>query len=74
MAVETKVDSRLQLVLQDGVDPVTGNTILKTKAFNNVKTAATATQLFAIATALVPLQQRPLQSIERGDGSVITEA
>ncbi|MDC3411986.1 DUF1659 domain-containing protein [Aquibacillus sp. 3ASR75-11] len=48
------------------------NTILKTKSFNNVKTAATAIQLFVITNALVPLQQRPLQSIERDNDSVIT--
>ncbi|SDM55291.1 DUF1659 domain-containing protein [Sediminibacillus halophilus] len=73
MADTQKVDSRLQLVFQDGVDGESGDPILKNKTFNNVKTAATADQLMAISTALVDLQQRELYSIKRNDSLLISE-
>ncbi|WP_174615042.1 DUF1659 domain-containing protein [Virgibacillus ihumii] len=74
MAVSQMTDSRLTLVLDDGDDMMTGKTIYKSKSFNNVKTSATADQLFAIATAVAGLQQRPLYTIERSDNSEITQA
>ncbi|UFT98874.1 DUF1659 domain-containing protein [Radiobacillus kanasensis] len=74
MAVAQKVDSGLQLVFEDGVNPETGETILRRKSFNNVKTTATADQLFAIASALVPLQQKTLNSIQQKDDLLITES
>ncbi|WP_217586116.1 DUF1659 domain-containing protein [Lentibacillus saliphilus] len=74
MAIADKVNSSLQLVLYDGDDLVTGEPIYKTKTFNNIKTSATADQLFAIANALVVLQQRPLTNIERRDTSNIRQA
>ncbi|WP_053218172.1 DUF1659 domain-containing protein [Virgibacillus senegalensis] len=73
MADTQKVDSRLQLVFQEGIDGETGDPILKNKSFNNVKTEATADQLMAISTALVDLQQRDLYSVKRNDSSLITE-
>lgn len=74
MAVAQIVDSRLSLILDDGVDPESGKQVFKSKSFNNVKTAATADQLFNIANAVAPLQQRPLVDIERNDSSEITGA
>ncbi|GAA0606680.1 hypothetical protein GCM10009001_24890 [Virgibacillus siamensis] len=74
MAVSQMTASRLTLVLDDGDDIMTGKKIYKSKSFNNVKTTATADQLFAIATAVAGLQQRPLYIIERSDNSEITQA
>ncbi|HLR60849.1 MAG TPA: DUF1659 domain-containing protein [Lentibacillus sp.] len=74
MAAAQKVGSRLTLVLDDGDDMMTGKTIFKSKSFNNVKPEATADQLFAIATAVAGLQERPLYTIERHDESEITQA
>ncbi|WP_077329468.1 DUF1659 domain-containing protein [Virgibacillus siamensis] len=74
MAVAEMTASRLTLVLDDGDDILTGKTIYKSKSFNNVKISATADQLFAIATAVAGLQQRPLYNIERDDSSDITQA
>lgn len=74
MAVATMTSSRLQLILDDGVDEVSGKQLFKTKGFNNVKTTATANQLYAIASAVSPLQERPLDSIERKDDSEISQA
>ena len=73
MAVADMMKSTLQLVLQDGIDPESGSPILKSKSFNNVKTDATADQLYAIATALVGLQERSLYNINRRDTSDIRE-
>ena len=71
MAVATLRQSTMQLVFQDGSDPVSGNPVYKTKSFNNVKPDATADQLYAIAIAFEDLQQRPLFEINRRDNSDI---
>ncbi|MCD5324368.1 MULTISPECIES: DUF1659 domain-containing protein [Pontibacillus] len=73
MAITNKMKSQLQIVLEDGLDEE-GNMTFKNKNFNNVKTDATADQLFAVASALVPLQQRSLAGIERNDSSLIIGA
>ncbi|MFC4024755.1 DUF1659 domain-containing protein [Oceanobacillus longus] len=73
MAVADMTKSTLQLVLQDGIDSESGSPIFKFKSFNNVKTDATADQLYAVATALVDLQERPLYTINRKDNSDIRE-
>ncbi|GAB4073142.1 hypothetical protein GCM10028778_07430 [Barrientosiimonas marina] len=73
MAKQQLVDSRMRLVLDDGVDEETGKQHYKTKGFNNVKTGATADQLYTIATAVTPLQERSLLDVERTDSSEIME-
>jgi Protein of unknown function (DUF1659) len=71
MAVTSeKVSSQLQMVLENGQDE-RGNFIFKNKNFNNVKTVATADQLYTVAKALEPLQQRVLYAIERKDDNKI---
>ncbi|SER70016.1 Protein of unknown function [Gracilibacillus ureilyticus] len=72
MAVAERVDSRLQLVFESGIDPVSGDMTYKTKSFNNVKVNATSDQLLAITDALVPLQQQTLFQIKRNDAEIIT--
>ncbi|GAA0438993.1 hypothetical protein GCM10008983_14860 [Lentibacillus halophilus] len=73
MAVAQKMDSRMRLILDDGVDDVSGKQLHKTKGFNNVKTDATTDQLYTIANAVTPLQQRPLMNVERNDSFDITQ-
>lgn len=73
MAVSQMTGSRLTLVLDDGDDMMTGKTIYKSKSFNNVKTTATADQLFTIAIAVSGLQERLLYNIKRSDSSKITQ-
>ncbi|MFS0674947.1 DUF1659 domain-containing protein [Ornithinibacillus sp. 179-J 7C1 HS] len=73
MAVADMTNSQLRLVLYDGDDPISGEPVYKAKTFNNVKTEATADQLYAIANAFVVLQERPLFNIERKDSSDIRE-
>ncbi|RDW16903.1 hypothetical protein CWR48_14925 [Oceanobacillus arenosus] len=73
MAVADLTKTTLQLVLNDGNDLETGKTIFKFKSFNNVKKSATSDQLYAIATAIASLQQRPLYEITRKDESDIRD-
>ncbi|MBP2257736.1 DUF1659 domain-containing protein [Virgibacillus alimentarius] len=67
MAIAEKMNSQMRLVLYDGEDLETGKSIYKTKSFNNVKTSANADQLYAIAQAFAPLQERRLHKVERND-------
>ncbi|MFC4386559.1 DUF1659 domain-containing protein [Gracilibacillus marinus] len=72
MAQALRTDSRMQLVFDNGVDPISGKQVFKTKSFNNVKTNATPDQILLIAQALAPLQQLPLFEVKRNDTEVIT--
>ncbi|CQR47899.1 hypothetical protein BN1058_02232 [Paraliobacillus sp. PM-2] len=74
MVTAETLDTRLQLVFDNGLDEESGEIITKTKSFNNVKTDATADQLLAIAKALIPLQTLPLLMVKRNDTELITEA
>ncbi|MGP4106041.1 DUF1659 domain-containing protein [Virgibacillus sp. L01] len=74
MAVAQMMNSRMSLVLDNGIDEISGKQLFKTKSFNNVKIAATADQLYSIANAVVVLQQRPLLSIDRKDSSELRGA
>ncbi|HLR40557.1 MAG TPA: DUF1659 domain-containing protein [Virgibacillus sp.] len=73
MAVAEKISSQLRLTFYDGEDTSTGDAIYKSKSFNNVKTEATADELYAIAQAMSGLQERPLYTIERKDTSDVQE-
>ncbi|MCA1023476.1 DUF1659 domain-containing protein [Halobacillus litoralis] len=73
MAVtNTRIDSRLQLVLAVGQDEE-GNMVYKTKSFNNMKTEASDEQLYQTAAALAPLQQHILEEVARDNRSILTE-
>lgn len=73
MAIQTeKVRSQLQLTFDAGMDE-NGDIVTRTKSFNNVKTAATHDQLYQVASALEPLQQRALVMVERNDDTAILE-
>jgi hypothetical protein len=73
MATEQKVRTQLQLVFQTGEDGE-GNVIVKNKNFNNIKTTATPDQLYAVASALIPLQQWTLLEVERNDSAIVMGA
>ncbi len=72
MAAFELTKSTLQLVLNDGNDFKTGMPVYKYKSFNNVKTSATADQLYAVANAFAGLQNRPLYNIIRKDTADVT--
>ncbi|WP_100487063.1 DUF1659 domain-containing protein [Sporolactobacillus pectinivorans] len=71
MANSTIAASAFVLTFDGGKDGK-GNPILLTKAFRNIKPAASYGALLAIAGKLAPLQQHPLVSVERNDTSEIT--
>ena len=73
MAVGRLIKSQLRLTLDNGNDMETGKMIFKMKSFNNVKTDATADQLYAVALALAGLQTLPLFAVERFDNSEISQ-
>lgn len=73
MITADQISSQLRLVFYDGEDVLTGDPVFRTKSFNNVKTEATAEQLYIVANALQGLQERPLHLIERRDQSEIRE-
>jgi len=74
MAESRLIKSQLRLIFEDGTHPETGDPVLKTKSFNNVKTDATADQMHTVGMALVELQTLPFYGVERYDNSEITEA
>ncbi|MDN4524862.1 DUF1659 domain-containing protein [Fictibacillus fluitans] len=65
MATTAILNTQLRLVFDGGMDG--DKQIYKNKNFSNVKTGATAEQLYAVANALAPLQQLSLLSVERND-------
>lgn len=71
LATTNILKSQLRLVLENGYHPTTGEVMLKTKTFNNVKVDAEPEKLLAVAEAFAGLQQLPLFSVERLDQSEI---
>jgi hypothetical protein len=71
MAISNIESSTLQLIFETGTDE-NGFPIFSGKSFNKVKTDATDDQLYAIASALQPLQVHSLFEVKRKDDSVIT--
>jgi hypothetical protein len=66
MATTALIDSSMRLELDGGLD-ADNQPVVKYKNFSNVKTGATADQLYTVATALAGLQSYPLIMIERND-------
>ncbi|TGA98434.1 DUF1659 domain-containing protein [Sporolactobacillus shoreae] len=71
MANSTITASAFVLTFDGGQDQ-NGDPIVLTKAFRNIKPAASYDALLAIAGKLAPLQQHPLAAVERDDTSEIT--
>lgn len=69
MATARVYRTQLRLNFQDGIDPDSGNVIIKTKMFNNILVNAETDALFTVANALAELQSLPLQNIERVDSA-----
>lgn len=71
MAMSHVYRTQLKIGFENGVNPDTNEVIVKRKTFNNIKTEATADQLYAVAQALASLQKLPLHEVERSDHSEI---
>lgn len=73
MAVNgTTLDSKLKLQLDGGIDD-SGNTIVRSKTYSNVKPTAVNDDVYAVATSLAAMQTLPLISIRRIEEVELTE-
>ncbi|MCA1029744.1 DUF1659 domain-containing protein [Bacillus timonensis] len=72
MALANIQDTKLRLILEVGLDEK-GNLKYKNKTYHNVKTSATADELYAVAVAIAGLQSLPLEDIERNDTHFLSE-
>lgn len=59
--------SQLRLVLEVGIDPVSGRSIQKTKSFSNIKTDSTDEGVYNVAQAFLSVQTSTAASIARND-------
>lgn len=69
MAIASVYRTQLRLNFQDGIDPDSGEVIVKTKSFNNILVNAESDALYAVANALAELQTLPLHNVERVDSA-----
>lgn len=58
------VSSTLQIVVQTGTD-TSGNPVLRTRSYRNVKVEATDEDVHAVGEALAALQSHPLNAVQR---------
>ena len=70
MAQVMLAETTLKLIFEVGMNEK-GETVYKTKSFNNVKKEAGTDQLFQAAQALSVLCNDPLNSVQRYDNSEI---
>jgi hypothetical protein len=70
MAQATLATTKVRLFFEAGMDEE-GNMVLKSKTFNNVKTGATADQIYQVAQAISALSSQTLNRVERSDSSDI---
>lgn len=71
MAISNVYRTQLKIGFENGLHPDTNEVMVKRKTFNNIKSEATADQLYAVAEALASLQQLPLYEVERSDHAEI---
>ncbi|HHY91171.1 MAG TPA: DUF1659 domain-containing protein [Clostridiales bacterium] len=69
----TLENSKLKVTFSKGVDG-NGREIRQTKTFSNIKPDATDEDVYAVADALIGLQEYPVVSVGRVDEKEITEA
>ena len=65
-------DSKLKLSFDGGLDG-DGKAIVKSKTFSKIKAAAVNDDVYALATSLTGLQEKPLLSVRRIDEVDLTE-
>ena len=65
--------TRLALRMNYGTDPESGNIIVRTITVNSLRIAATNDDLYATATDLASLLEKPLQAVEKIDQAQLVE-
>ena len=72
MAVTTMNNpSSLRVKLDAGRDDSTGNTIVKSKTYSNIKPEATSQAIYDVATALEGLQEFPVLEVTKIDNTTL---
>ena len=72
MAVTTMNNpSSLRVKLDAGLNDSTGNTIVKSKTYSNIKPEATSQAIYDVATALEGLQEFPVLEVVRIDNTTL---
>ncbi len=72
MAVTTMNNpSSLRVKLDAGRDDSTGNTIVKSKTYSNIKPEATSQAIYDVATALEGLQEFPVLEVVKIDNTTL---
>ncbi|MBM7540361.1 DUF1659 domain-containing protein [Amphibacillus cookii] len=68
------INSRLQLIFEVNTsEPTNGDSMTKTKSFNNVSPDATNEQLLGIAHAFASLQSHTLEAVRRNDVVLLSD-
>ena len=70
MAVQSIQKTQLRLVLEDDYDEF-GKMQYRNKNYNNVKTSASADDLYSVALAIAGLQTKGIADIVRNDSHII---
>ena len=63
--------SSLRVKLDAGRDDSTGNTIVKSKTYSNIKPEATSQAIYDVATALEGLQEFPVLEVTKIDNTTL---
>jgi hypothetical protein len=71
MAIETPHKSSVTVKLDAGVNPVTGNTIVRSCSLSKIVSAAPAAKVLAVVGALLPCLLHSLIRVERSEISVL---
>lgn len=65
--------TRVSMRMNYGTDPITSDMIVRTITLNNLRNAATNEQLYATATDLASLLEKPLFAVEKIDMASLIE-
>ena len=63
--------SSLRVKLDAGLNDSTGNTIVKSKTYSNIKPEATSQAIYDVATALEGLQEFPVLEVVKIDNTTL---
>jgi hypothetical protein len=66
--------TRLAMRMNYGTDPVSGSMIVRTITLTHLRNAATLENLYATATDLATLLEKPLHSVEKIDQAQLVES
>lgn len=71
--ISTTNPTGLKIKFNCGKDALTGNTIIKSKTYSNVKPDALDQDIFDVGNVLASLQEHSVQEISRIDNTTLSE-